>query len=166
MSSNSVNTLNAASSGRNGASSTANNTPSPSPQEAPATADSPAEVVVVEETSYSSTDDEHARRRRRRRRRRSVRNETTGRRLRIFLFATVVLLVIVALTGGEFRQSVRGVADSVRHILPVAAIKSMFRLEIFALILAALILLYLMPGVEDRVLRALGLKKERRSSRR
>jgi hypothetical protein len=131
-------------------------------------APSPAqdEVVIVEETSQTSPDSDQARRRRRRRRRRSVRNETTALRMRLFLLVTVVLLIFVALTGSQFRQSVRGIVDSVRHIIPVAAIKSFFRLEIFALVLAVLVIIYLMPGVEERVLRALGLKKERRSSRR
>lgn len=37
--------------------------------------------------------------------------------------------------------------------------------EIWALGIAALVILYLIPGVEDRILRALGLRKETRPNR-
>jgi hypothetical protein len=127
--------------------------------------ETPERVVVVEEDNASPTvgaESDPARRRRRRRRRRSVRTESTERRLRFFLLGTVVLLIAVALTGGELRKSFSGVTDFLRPYIPIASIKSMMRLEIFALIIAALILLYLMPGVEDKILRTLGIKKDRR----
>lgn len=105
---------------------------------------------------------EYERRRRRRRRRRQVKTESNEKRTRLFLGAIVVLLLLVSFTGGELRKLASGVKSTLVSYIPIAALKSAFRLEVLALLAAALVLLYLMPGVEDKVLRALGLRHERK----
>jgi hypothetical protein len=132
----------------------------------PAANASPATVATATETPLSQTDSsssgEYERRRRRRRRKRQVKTESNERRTRIFLGVIVVLLVLVALTGGELRKLASGAKAFVMSHIPIAALKSAFRLEVLALIAAALVLLYLMPGVEDKVLKTLGLRDDRK----
>jgi hypothetical protein len=163
MSSNPVNTLRATSSGLNGTGSPTSGDAASPVSEADDRARPAENVVVVEETPRSTSITDPARRRRHRRRRRSVKNERTERRLRFFLLVTVGLLIFVAAGRTQLRGVGKGFIDTIRPYIPVSTIKSLMSYEVIALVLAALILLYLMPGVEDRVLRALGLKKERRS---
>lgn len=132
--------------------------------QAPTTAEAPRPATPTEAVTTASSDitADYERRRRRRRRRRSIQQETASKGTRLFLIAVIVLLLIVAVTGGEIRKSLGPVLQSARALVPFAALKSVFRLETFALIVAALILVYLMPGMEEKILRAVGLKKDKR----
>lgn len=122
-------------------------------------------VIVVEEEADNEIDDNPLRRRRRRRRR-SLKTEGPERRIRAGLLAVVVVLLILAVTGaqaGSWLKSLLAQAKPMIHSSGiVAGIKNIFRWEVLALGIAALILLYLQPGVEDKVLRKLGIKKDRK----
>lgn len=102
---------------------------------------------------------EVVRRRRRRRRRRRDTADTPSARIHMILLGVIALLLIGSILGQGYR---RKFIDSVRHLLPNFAGDLSRRLEIVALVVAALILIYLTPGVEERVLRFLGIKKDKR----
>ena len=103
------------------------------------------------------------RRRRRRRRRRSAAKNTPTQRIHYFLLGVIGLLIVLSLLGPQFRQQAIG---SLRHLLPHVAVDLGRRFEVIALVVAGLILLYLTPGVEDKVLRLLGIRKEKKKTQR
>lgn len=127
----------------------------------------PAVVVVEEDDDDGPDSDADAlRRRRRRRRRRSLKTDNPERRIRIFLLALVVVLLILAITGAQAGSWLKGILASAKssgqfHGLGEIARKFM-RWDVIALIVAAIVLLYLQPGVEEKILRYLGIKKDRR----
>lgn len=139
--------------------------------------------VDVEETTQTptvaagvevlSSEDDPLRRRRRRRRRRSVDKDVPQRRVQIFLLCIVIVLMALALMGSENLPKFWGpdpnyVATGNPGDAPPPPAKNFpFNLkrppfEIIALGVAALLLVYQIPGVEDKIMRALGLKKDRR----
>ena len=98
--------------------------------------------------------------RRRSRRRRSShpdRAETPLRRFYIALLCVVVLLTSFAILK-PLRDAVNGWVASVAPVLGHLGIS----LEVVALIIAGLVLLYLMPGMEDRILRFFGIHRDKR----
>ncbi len=132
--------------------------------------DEQKQVVVVEEADETDLDATIQRRRRRHRRRRSLRTEGPERRIRALLLGVVVILLILAVTGLQAGSLFKSLLDQVRPLAHsygiLAGIRNLFRWEILALIIAAVILLYLQPGVEDKVLRRLGIKKDRNNHKR
>jgi hypothetical protein len=116
------------------------------------------------DVSASSSSSDGMRRRRRRRRRRSVdTGNTPTTRMHLILLGIIGVLLVLSVLGPGYR---RQAIASVRHLIPNVAVDISRRMEIVALIVAGLILVYLTPGVEDRVLRALGLRKDKRGGRR
>jgi hypothetical protein len=106
--------------------------------------------------------------RRRRRRRRSLKTEGPERRIRNFLLILVVVLLILAVTGAQAGSWLKSLLAQTKGFAQssgiVAGIRNLLRWEVFALLIAFLILLYLQPGVEDKILRKLGLRKDRKRS--
>lgn len=97
-----------------------------------------------------------------RRKRRRAKVDPRTLRLRLVLLAFVAGLLVLALAGGDLR---REIGASVRVLLPAFTQGAQASLEVVVLVFAGLILLYLMPGVEERVLKALGVKRSSSSSR-
>lgn len=90
---------------------------------------------------------------RRRKGRRRTDPPVKRRTLTIMVLSFVTVLTLVAVPG--VRHSLAGVRPliSKTHIAP----------EVWALLLAGVALLFLIPGVEERVLIALGIRKPSRS---
>jgi hypothetical protein len=122
-------------------------------------------AVVVEEEDEGG-DADALRRRRRRRRRRSLKTDNPERRIRTFLLGLVVVLLILAVTGAQAGAWLKGLLATAKASGQFSGVKvileKFFRWEVAALLIAAVVLVYLQPGVEEKVLRALGIKKERR----
>lgn len=95
-------------------------------------------------------------RRRKRRRRQPVNKaEQIAGRMRFVLFGVVIILLLVAVSGQHFAQAL---LEQLKDIIrPVKGIIHAPKLEVIALVIAALILLYMMPGVESMVKRWLGI---------
>ncbi|GAB4451329.1 MAG: hypothetical protein OHK0029_00280 [Armatimonadaceae bacterium] len=129
---------------------------------APATSGTASRPVIVEEPGE---DEENVRRRRRRRRRRSLKADGPEKRIRLFLFGLVIVLLIVAVTGAQvgawLKDSLVVAKPWLKNSGLVDLVKKFLRWEVIALVIAGVILLYLQPEVEERVLKALGIKKER-----
>ena len=71
------------------------------------------------------------------------------------LFGLVVILLLVAVSGQHFAQALlQQLKDIVR---PIKSVLHAPKLEVVALLIAGLILLYLMPGVEGKIKRWLGI---------
>lgn len=107
--------------------------------------DAPVEMIAVR------------RRSRRRRRNHPSRLETPQRRVYIILLCVVVLLTSFAVV----KPLHEAVYNWVKFVAPVLGHMGI-SLEVIALILAGLVLLYLMPGMEDRILRLLGIRRDKR----
>ncbi|GEM_PF-4720310 len=101
-------------------------------------------------------------RRRRRRRRRTAPVPPQTARLRVALLVLVTGLILLTLVGGDVR---RQIGAFLKSILPSITGLPFLRFEVIALLFAALIILYLLPGVEDKVLIFLGVRKRRRHGR-
>jgi hypothetical protein len=71
-------------------------------------------------------------------------------------------LILLTLVGGDVR---RQIGAFLKSILPSITGLPFLRFEVIALLFAALIILYLLPGVEDKVLIFLGVRKRRRHGR-
>jgi hypothetical protein len=148
-------------------SSTIPNASGKKPQQSAASAsDETALVVIEDENNETGSSADHLRRRRRRRRRSSLKDDGPERRIRAGLLILVVVLLILAITGaqaGSWLKSLLAQAKPLAQSTGITSgIKNIFRWEVFALLIAALILLYLQPGVEDKILRTLGIRKERK----
>jgi hypothetical protein len=118
----------------------------------------PEEVKsVVVNTSDSKPEMIAIRRRRKRRRSRSVAKvDPRYRRIHLALLITVAFLLIVSVTGNTVRDAFLAILVRIRDTFHGM---HQMRLEVVALIIAFLILLYLTPGVEDYVLRKLGVHR-------
>jgi hypothetical protein len=115
-----------------------------------------------------------SRRRRRRRRRTAANRDVPQRRIQIFMLCVVIVLLILAVSGFELPKFWRptGVYVGTPTPSPTSAPSGGSggfpfhigkpRLEVVALGVAALLLAYQIPGVEDKVLRVLGLKRDKR----
>jgi hypothetical protein len=97
------------------------------------------------------------RRRKGRRRHRTAAVDVRFRTIRLFLLGVVILLLIYQATPDSAREEVlragRQIVHPLHHLFAP-------KLEIVALLIAAAILIYLTPGVEDFVLRFLGIKRK------
>lgn len=96
------------------------------------------------------------RRRRRRRRSRADKAETPQRRAYIALLCVVFVLMAIAAI-----KSVRQTLYNGLHSISPTLARHGIGLEVIALVLAGLILLYLMPGMEDRIVRLVSGNKRR-----
>jgi hypothetical protein len=95
------------------------------------------------------------RRRKRRRSKKIDKAEQAASRVRFVLFGLVVILLLVAVSGQHFAQALLEQLKSIAR--PVKGMIHVPKLEVIALVIAALILLYMMPGVESTVKRWLGI---------
>ncbi|MBC8102847.1 MAG: hypothetical protein H7Z41_09695 [Cytophagales bacterium] len=103
------------------------------------------------------------RRRSRRRRRKEDKTEKVAGRIRLVLFGVVIVLLLVAVSGQYFAMALlEQIKETVR---PLKTYLNAPKLEVLALILAALILLYMMPGVESTVRRWLGIGRKSNKTR-
>ena len=128
-------------------------------------ADPDESVTVIANTASSDGDYEVVRRRRRRRRRRQESANPFGQRVQIVLFSIIIaLLVVTAFVPAKMRHDFMDNAR--RHLVPNMSVSLNGKFEVVALLVAALILLYLMPGVEEKVLKTLGLRQDKKSSTR
>ena len=93
----------------------------------------------------------------RRKRKRRTEPQASKRTLIILLVGFTLVFALVAIPNLR-----HPFANAMRQAL----LKTHISTEWWALIIAALVILYLIPGVEDRLLRALGLRKEPRPNRR
>ena len=135
---------------------------SPAPSRTP-DADEP--VAVVANAASSDGEYEVVRRRRRRRRRRQESANPLTQRVQVVLFSVIiVLLVVTAFVPASTRHAFMDNAR--RHLVPNMTVSLNGKFEVVALLVAALILLYLMPGVEEKVLKTLGLRQDKKSSSR
>jgi uncharacterized BrkB/YihY/UPF0761 family membrane protein len=95
------------------------------------------------------------RRRKRRRSRKINKAEQVAARVRFVLLGLVVILLLVAVSGQHFAQAL---LEHLKEIVrPIKGVIHAPKLEIVALVIAALILVYMMPGVESTVKRWLGI---------
>lgn len=95
------------------------------------------------------------RRRKRRRSRKVNKAERAASGLRFVLLGVVIILLLVAVSGQHFAQALlEQLKDAAR---PIKSVLQAPKLEVVALVIAALILLYMMPGVESTVRRWLGI---------
>ncbi len=95
------------------------------------------------------------RRRKRRRSQKINKAEQAAARLRFVLLGLVVILLLVAVSGQHFAQAfLEQLKELVR---PMKSALQAPRLEVVALVVAALILIYMIPGVESTLRRWLGL---------
>lgn len=83
--------------------------------------------------------------------------ETPQRRAYLGLLCFVLLLMAIAAVKG-IRQTVYTWLHSISPALEKAGVG----LEVIALVLAGLVLVYLMPGMEERILRLVGLRRDKR----
>jgi cytochrome b subunit of formate dehydrogenase len=95
------------------------------------------------------------RRRGRRRSKKVNKTEQVEARVRLVLFGLVIILLLVAVSGQHFDQSLleqlKDIARPLKNVLLIPT------LEVIALVIAALILFYMMPGVESTIKRWLGI---------
>ena len=103
------------------------------------------------------------RRSKRRRSKQLDKSEQAASRVRLVLFGLVIVLLIVAVSGQHFAQSLLQELKAI--VRPVKSAVHAPKMEVVALGLAALILLYMMPGVESKVKRWLGLTKPKKNLR-
>lgn len=129
--------------------------------EPPAAAVPTSSVLAADANGQEPVVYEVRRRRRRRRRRHDVAS-TPAARLHYALLALIGILFVFSLLPNVGHKAI----DSLRHMLPHFAINIGGHLEVVALAIAALVVLYFTPGVEERVLRALGIKREKHRGRR
>jgi uncharacterized BrkB/YihY/UPF0761 family membrane protein len=95
------------------------------------------------------------RRRKRRRSKKVDKAEQAAIRVRFVLLLLVVILLLVAVSGQHFAQAL---LEHLKDIFrPVKGVLQAPKLEIVALVVAALILLYMIPGVESTLRRWLGI---------
>jgi len=97
----------------------------------------------------------------RRRRRRDEMTSPTVAKIQIALLVFIGLLMVLNLAGVGVMGAVSGF---LRKTLPEARNVIAGRFELVALLFAALVIVYMMPGVEEKVLTKLGLR--RKSNRR
>jgi hypothetical protein len=76
----------------------------------------------------------------------------------LVLLALIGALIVLSLAGQGLRAQI---IASLRGLAPSLGRFASYRFELIALIIAGLVVLYLMPGVEERVLGLLGIKKRR-----
>ncbi len=157
------------------ASSASASTSSASTQPPSASREEENAPTVATSVQVISTEDDPLRRRRRRRRR-SAQRDAPQKRIHIFLLGIVVLLIVTAVSGFAFPKYFGRVgvyvgttpkpgepAPPPAQPNPIKeAVRTMMRTEVLALVGAGVILIYLIPGVEEKVLRKLGIKSERR----
>jgi|GEM_PF-6676266 hypothetical protein len=124
-----------------------------------------AEIVVED-----PAEDETSRRRRRRRRRRSLKEEGPEKKIRVFLLFLVIVLLIIAVSGAQLTPWIKNVINDIRPIAQSSGLtafvkgilRTLLRIDVIALILAGMILFYMLPGNEEKIQRALGIKKDKR----
>ena len=97
------------------------------------------------------------RRSRRRRRNRADKNDTPQRKAYVVLLGVVFVLMAMVI----IKPVRKAVYDGLHSISPALA-RAGVGFETIALVLAGLILLYLMPGMEERVLRLFGINRPKR----
>ena len=97
------------------------------------------------------------RRRSRRRRSRRDKNDTPQRKAYVLLLCVVFALMTMAII-----RPVREAIYQFLHSLSPALAGAGIGFEAVALVLAGLILLYLMPGMEERILRLFGINRPKR----
>jgi hypothetical protein len=104
------------------------------------------------------------RRRKRRRSQKVSKADQAAARVRFVLLGLVVILLLVAVSGQHFAQAL---LEQLKEIArPVKGLLHAPKLEIVALVIAALILIYMMPGVESTVKRWLGIKSRTKQNPR
>ena len=103
------------------------------------------------------------RRRKRRKTQQIDKSEQAAGRVRLVLFGLVVVLLIVAVSGQHFAQAL--LLELEGMVRPLKSAVHVPKMEVIALVLAALILLYMMPGVESKVKRWLGMTKPNKNLR-
>ena len=103
------------------------------------------------------------RRRKRRRSQQTDKSEQAAARVRLVLFGLVVVLLIVAVSGQHFAQTI--LQELKGMVRPLRGAVHAPKMEVVALGLAALILLYMMPGVESKIKRWLGITKPNKNLR-
>ena len=91
-------------------------------------------------------------------------SETQFRQIRLALLTVVLLALGYFLTPASFHHQVGAAVKQIFR--PFKGVVHTMHLEVVALIIAAAVLLYLTPGVEDFVLRLLGIRRPKPSSRR
>lgn len=116
------------------------------------TSSSDAEMTVVRK------------RKRRRRRKNAVTVDPRFRRIHMALLGIVLVLLVVAISGNSLRDSILSIAHKFGG--PIHSSIRGIRLEVVALIVAAVILIYLTPGVEDQIFRMLGIHRGEDAPRR
>jgi len=98
--------------------------------------------------------------RRRSRRRRSSRTSTSdyrSRQIRIGLLILIVAMLAFNLSGHSVHAFTYAIAKQVFR--PIYGFVVGLHLEVVALVVAAAVLIYLTPGVEDSVLKVFGIKR-------
>jgi hypothetical protein len=104
------------------------------------------------------------RRRSKRRRRRTNSADVRSRQIRIGLLILIVGLIAFRLTGHSVHQFTNNALKQIFR--PIYNLVVGVNFEIIALVIAAAVIIYLTPGVEDSVLRVFGIKRSANSRRR